>query len=340
MIQRQCTLSADHRRGIALERLIRRQYAHADMTAMAEIRLAHFLGGAPALHDRPVTHQLRTDGITHCAEIISLVQLHRIAAGRTAHGVAPAGHLIHRIAFGTAIQQRVQFLRHLALAVKAYLPLLIPDIVIVGQQTVHGVFYFPDAHVAKLLGGEHTVHADLNAALALVQTVLGIGQITAGDLGIIHGKAQFLQQLGTARNGRLCHAGNGAHALGHDADIAALLCHTQYLAHGIGVGREVLLGDHLHGRQQPMRGETEKFIIAHHKVQPFGPAGRCGELIVHPGGVVGNHHNGAFLFGRVCIIGKMGMVQAIQNLDYLHQKPIKHLRRCSHIPAAQFFVNG
>ena len=62
-----------------------------------------------------------------------------VSAGCAAHGVALALHLIDLTAFRTAVQKVAEILRHLSLAIKAYLLLFIPDVIVVGKQTVHSL---------------------------------------------------------------------------------------------------------------------------------------------------------------------------------------------------------
>ena len=330
-VEAQRAFAAYQRGRVSGQDLVLRQHADAHAALVAEVRSAHLPGGPPPLEDGPVRHQLGADAVADGMDLAVLVHLHGVAAAAAAHRVARAVHLIERAAFRAQIQQGVELFRHLPFAVEAHLRFPVPHVVVVGEQTVHRILDLLDGELAQLLGSEHPVHDHLDAALPLVEAVLGIGQIGAGDLGIVYGHAELLEQLRAAGDDGLRHAGDGAHPLGHEADIPAGGDHAQDLPQRVRVGREVLLGDHLHRRQEKAGGKTEEFVVAHDVIELLRPAGRRGELIVHAGGVVGDHHDRALFLRRPRTVCKMRVAQAVEELRHLHEQPVKPAGRRLHV---------
>ena len=71
--------------------------------------------------------------------------------------------------------------------------------------------------------------------------MLRIGKISAGYLGVVNGYAELFDELAAAGDDRLCHAGYGAHSLGHESHTAAFGDDAHYLLDAVEVWGEVLL---------------------------------------------------------------------------------------------------
>ena len=246
VIQSKLALTADQGGIVSFESLVFRQLAHPNMAAVCKIWILYIFLRLFSLQQHPIADQLRTDAsLTHRAQVIPFIQGYRVAAGGAAHFIAAALHLVHGAALGAHIKQCIHFFGHLSLAPEGHLGLPVPDIVIVGQQTVHGVLDLLGRQALQLLRGEHPVYRYLHPAHTLIQAVLGIGQVAAGYLGVVHRDAHHLQKLARAGHHRLGHARDGAHSLGHNAQVAALVDDAAHLTHAVQIRGEILLGNDL-----------------------------------------------------------------------------------------------
>ena len=192
-----------------------------------------------------------------------------------------------------------------------------------GQQTVHGVLDLLGRQALQLLRGEHPVYRYLHPTHTLIQAVLGIGQVAAGYLGVVHRDAHHLQKLARAGHHRLGHARDGTHSLGHNAQVAAPVDDAAHLSHAVQIRGEILLGNDLGKLQQQAGRESKKLVISHHIVELIGIAHRAGELVVHPRGVVADDDERLSVLTGVGLIAEGGMCLPVENLHHQHEYPIE-----------------
>ena len=236
-----------------------------------------------------------------------------------ADGVAFALHAELPAAARAPEEQLVEVFGHLPVPVELHARALVPLIVVVPELFVKIGLYLLRRHGLHLLGGEQHAHGDVHAPGAVVQVVLGRGQIAAGDLRIQHGHPEVLEQVPAAERAGLVGAGDGAHALRKDDEPPAGADDAYHLADGIGLLDEVLLRHHLHDAQHGGQVAAEELVVADDKIEGVGPESRRREHIVDARGVVGHHHVALAQIG-LYIVG-ICKVHAV----FLFEKRVRHV---------------
>ena len=312
-IQTELALPANFRGMLPPEGLIGRKHPHPNMATICKGRILYILLRFFPLQQHPITDKLRALALrTHGTKVVLFVHLHGITAGGAAHLIAAALHLMQGAALGAQVQQCVQVFGHLSLSAKSHLGLPVPDIVVVGQETVHSILHRLGGQVLQLLCGEHTIHRHLDPSHPSVQAVLGIGQIAAGNLGIVHRHPQHFQKLTRTDHHRLSHTRNRAHALGHKAQASPLLDDPAHLAHTVQVRGEIFLRNGLGPLEDQADGKTHELIVSHHKIQLPGIAGRAGKLIVHAAGMIADNDIGTAVLPGIGLKAKGGVDLTVQ----------------------------
>ena len=153
-------------------------------------------------------------------------------------------------------------------------------------------------HALEILGREEEVDGDVDAAGPLVEAVLGVGEVAAGDLGHEDGHLVVLEELARAEGAGLVRAADGAHAFGEDDDLAAALDDPVDLPRRVEVGHEVALGDHLEKAEDEGQVGAEELVVARHVVEAHGQEGDARVEVVQARGVVRDDEEGALLVLR------------------------------------------
>ena len=107
------------------------------------------------------------------------VHLYGIAAPGALHPVAFTLVAVQCSALRTHIKQSVKFVGHTEFGREFHLGLPVPDIVVVSKETVHCVLYFNFRQRLQLVRSKHLVHNDFNAAITLVDIMLGEAQVAS-----------------------------------------------------------------------------------------------------------------------------------------------------------------
>ena len=190
----------------------------------------------------------------------------------------------------------------------------------------------------QILCREHPVHGHLHTTYTLIQAVLGVSQISAGNLGIVHRNPHQLQELPRADHHRLCHPRDGTHTLRHDAQVAALFDDAAHLPHAIQVRGKILLGNDLRQLQEQANRKTNELIVSHHIIEFVGIARRPRKLVVHAGSMVADENKGILILAGVGLKAERCIDPAVEDLHHLHEDPIQQSIGQLHLPLKQLFL--
>ena len=294
-VQAKNTAADDFRGGLIFQQLIFRQHTKLHLLFQNEILLLHFLANYFPLQIEPGSLGLGDHaGIVKGNQLIGIQQSGTVAAFGAEDGIALGGHGMLLAAAGAPEQQVLKILRAVFTDVVVVLVDLVPGIIIVIDGPVDLVLDLGGGHGFQLLHRKQLVKLHLHMARPVPEVILGAGQIAAPDDAVIDGNFVMLEQLASAQSHRLVGTGNGAHALGEDADSVAGFDYPADLLHRIKIRCEILLGDDPQKIEHQGQMTAVELVIACHKVHLQGQQRRTNEDIVKPGGMVADEEEGSF----------------------------------------------
>ena len=226
--------------------LVLRQHSQLDLFFQHKVGCTHCLSGTFTLQIKPNTRGLRDDaGLILRDQIIVFIHRCAVAADGTCDAIPLPLHGELLTAAGTPVQQIMHVLGHLAVAVICDPFLLVPGVVIMLDSFMQPFLNFFRRERFQFLCCEEHVHNDFHLAAPLIQTILGIGEVTSGDAGYEHRNAAALQKLGRPQRHRLIGTGNAAHTLRKDTDPSTGLQNPTHFTDAVQVRHKILLGNHL-----------------------------------------------------------------------------------------------
>ena len=131
------------------------------------------------------------------------------------------------------------------MTVIGYAGLLVPGVVVLLKGVVENIGNLILAEGGKLLRGKELIHGHMHLAPALIQAVLGIGQVAALNMAHEHRYLKVLKQLCGAQGYGLVCAGYAAHTLREEAYHAAAFKDAGDFLYAVYVCGKVLFGYYL-----------------------------------------------------------------------------------------------
>ncbi|MPM96221.1 hypothetical protein SDC9_143379 [bioreactor metagenome] len=163
----------------------------------------------------------------------------------------------------------------------------------------------PGAHPPELLRRKEFVYDHAYRTGTLIETVFGAGEISAGDLAVIHRHAEVLEQFSAADGAGLVAAANGAHALGKQDNPAAAPQDARNLLNGIDIRRKVLFRNDLQKPEDARQMRTEKFVVSGNIVQRVRQQYGAGIDIIQTRSMVADNNVRPLVFSRIVFYFRM-----------------------------------